>query len=87
MKIKLYAIKDTLVGFMTPYAQHNDAYAKRAFANAVNDIKPNNINVNPEDKQLYYVGEFDEDTGALIPCEKGAQFICSAMEVKKEVIQ
>ena len=85
MKIRLYAIKDTLVGFMSPYAQHNDQYAKRAFENAVNESKPNTINTNPEDKQLFYVGEFDESTGAIIPAEGGAQYICTALELKKEV--
>ena len=83
MKLRLYAIKDTLVGFSAPYAQHNDAYAKRALENAVKDTKPNHINTNPEDKELFYVGTFDEDTGIITG--ETPQFLARASEyVKKE---
>lgn len=79
MKHKIYAIKDTLVGFMTPFCQPNDAFAKRAFKNAVNDTKPNSVNQNPEDKELYLIGEFDEDTGAITPCN--VTFLVRASEL------
>lgn len=83
MKHNIYTIKDVLVGHMSPFVQPNDAYAKRAFANAANDTKPNNVNLNPEDKELYLVGVFDEDTGVITPCQP--TFIARASEfVKKE---
>ncbi len=81
MKLGIYAIKDTLVGFMTPYCQVNDAYAKRAFQNAAQDVKPNNVNTNPEDKELYFIGSFDESTGTIEP--KNPQFLARASEFKK----
>ena len=83
MKHKIYTIKDVLVGHMTPFCQPNDQFAKRAFMNAAQDVKPNNVNINPEDKELYLVGEFDEDTGVITPCEP--KFLARATEyIKKE---
>lgn len=81
MKLGIYAIKDTLVGFMTPFCQANDAYAKRSFQNAAVDSKPNNVNTNPEDKELFYIGSFDDQTGEIIPVSPS--FLARASEYKK----
>ena len=78
MKHNMYVIRDTLVGYMTPFCQPNHAFAKRAFKNAANDSKPNNVNTNPEDKELYFVGEFDESTGVITPVNP--EFIARASE-------
>lgn len=83
MKQSIYTIKDTLVGYMTPFCQPNDNYAKRAFMNAAQDTKPNNVNINPEDKELYLIGEYDDVSGKITPCEP--KFLARASEyVKKE---
>ena len=81
MNQNIYAIKDTMVGFMTPYCQPNDGYAKRAFSNAATDLKPNQINQNPEDKELYFIGEFDEETGIITPANP--KYLARASEFVK----
>ncbi len=65
MKLKIYSIKDTKVGFMQPFYQANQAVAIRAFNNAVNAKDANNINQNPDDMELWELGEFDDQTGEI----------------------
>ena len=65
MKLKIYSIKDTKVGFMQPFYQANQAVAIRAFNNAVNAKEINNINQNADDMELWELGEFDDQTGEI----------------------
>lgn len=65
MKYKIYSIKDTKIGFMNPFISHNDGTALRDFTNGANDQGRNAINTNPEDKELWRIGEFDDQTGAI----------------------
>lgn len=65
MKFKIYSIKDTKVGFMNPFYSHNDGTAVRDFTNAANEPNKNVINTNPEDKELWLLGEFNDQTGEI----------------------
>ena len=65
MKIKIYAIKDTKIGFMNPFLNHNDGTAIREFTNGANEPTKNAINTNPEDKELWALGEYDDQTGVI----------------------
>lgn len=65
MKLKIYSIKDTKIGFMQPFYQANQAVAIRAFNNAVNAKESNNINQNADDMELWELGEFDDQTGEI----------------------
>lgn len=66
MELKIYAIKDTVVGEMQlPFYQHNDGEAIRSITNAVNDKNSNAVKDNFQDKQLYYLGTFNSDTGEI----------------------
>lgn len=65
MKLKIYSIKDTKIGFMNPFYSHNDGTAVRDFTNAANEPNKNVINTNPEDKELWLLGEFDDQTGVI----------------------
>lgn len=80
-KYNIYSIKDVKMGFMTPIYQKNDAVAIRDLSNVVND-KTNKsfISENYEDVELYKLGEFDEETGEIIPEVK---FIIAARDCKK----
>ena len=64
---KLYSIKDTKIGFMAPLVQQNNAVAIRTFKNMRNASQPNAVNTNPEDKELWELGVYDEETGEIKP--------------------
>lgn len=82
MTLKIYAIKDTKVGFMQPFYQANNAVAIRSFTNAVNAEQTNNINQNLDDMELWHLGEFNDDTGEI----KGElTFLCKAVDVKRSL--
>lgn len=80
MRLKIYAIKDTKVAFMTPVYYQNDAVAMRDVKNAVNDPKENIINKNIDDIQLWKLGEFDDQTGEII---SQIEFVANAIELKE----
>lgn len=63
--LKIYSIKDVKAGFMNPIYLQNDEIAIRSIKKAVNDVQPNAVNDFPEDKELWYLGTFDEDTGLI----------------------
>lgn len=65
MKLHAYTIRDTKADtWGIPFFVKNDASAKRAFYNLVNDPQ-STVNRNPEDYLLYKVGTWD-DEGAII---------------------
>lgn len=71
---KLYVIRDTLAGYgiSSPKVidMPTDEYAIRVLRGSVaKGQKPNFLNTNPEDKELWCVGEFDELTGRIKACE------------------
>jgi len=66
--------------FSAPFTSANTLTATRDFAHACAD--PNSqLFKNPEDFQLYLVGEFDDDTGVLTG--KTAQLIANATQFVK----
>lgn len=72
MKQKIFAIRDITANYFNkPFTDHNEGAAMRGFDQAVNDSDPNNmINKYPAHFELYLCGEFDTETGALIPLER-----------------
>lgn len=90
--MKLYSVRDVLAGFgVEPGLPvvingHNDEYMKRVVAGSVaKNQKPNVFNVNPEDKELWCVGSFDQETGVITPCKP--YLVCKAIDFlgKEEV--
>ena len=74
--MKLYTIRDALVGYgvITGISAvinfENDEVALRALKESMfPGQKPNAFNVHPEDKELWCVGEFDQQTGKIIAYE------------------
>lgn len=65
MKIELFSIKDVLVGFSQPFACANEAVALRQFIGSVRAQQPNICNTFPENKELWKIGELDDQTGEL----------------------
>lgn len=79
MKLKIYAVKDVVVGEMAnPFYLNNDDEAKRAFKNAVNG-NSGNISLNYKDMQLFKLGEYDTTTGEIV---SKVEFIENGQNVK-----
>lgn len=68
MKLGVYAMKDNLSGFVTPTFESNDEVAKRNFAYAISH-KDTLLYAQKKDFDLYKIGEYDTETGHLIPLE------------------
>lgn len=77
-----YAIKDNLAeAYMTPVLFDNDNLAIRWFTGVVNSKEQNEIIYNnPEDFELWKLGEFDNQSGTIYP---GVQKLVTAKSVKK----
>lgn len=61
------AMRDEKVGFLAPTVEQNTEVAIRSFAQMCRDAKTV-VNFAPGDFVLYKIGDFDTDTGELIPC-------------------
>lgn len=71
----VYAIRDKLTAFMSPAIDASDASAIRNFARAVN--QPDTLfDFASSDFDLYKIGEYDDQSGALKPIQP-VQFIAS----------
>lgn len=78
MKLNIYAIKDTKVGFYNPWYQHNDESAKRAFGTVMK--QEDLLKETPGDFELWRVGEWDDTTGCISGYLSGPEFVASGME-------
>lgn len=63
MILKCYSIKDELNGYTVPIPMNSDEVAKRYFHDQLKD----NICMRnqPADFSIWYLGEFDTETGAM----------------------
>lgn len=73
---KLYCVRDVKAGFGVTQGvpavidMPNDEYARRVLkGSCAKGQKPNALNIYPEDKELWCIGEFDDLTGRLTPIE------------------
>nr|DAF77343.1 MAG TPA: DNA binding protein [Microviridae sp.] len=74
MKFGVYAVRDLKVGFQSVTIQPNDAVAVRGFESTV--INSDSVLfTHAEDFSLFKLGEFDQDSGRLIPLELPVQLI------------
>ena len=66
MKYNVYCIRDDKTGFLTPTVDTNHFTAARNFANAI--MQGQGVLFTPaDDFRLYCIGEFDTESGQLIP--------------------
>lgn len=67
MKYPVYAIRDVHTGFMPPTVDRNDNSAMRNFVHAARN--PESLfNSHPQDYALFKIGEYETDTGEIVPC-------------------
>lgn len=96
MVIKLFAVFDAKAAFFgQPFSDQQEGSAIRSFADAVNDSSnPANMwNKHPEDFSLFQIGEFDNNSGELIPVIPKSLVTASALRsigatpVSSELVQ
>lgn len=81
---KLYSVFDAKAQYFgAPFSDMEDGSAVRNFADAVNDgSNPNNMwHKHPEDFSLFFLGEFDNSSGELIPVTPKSLVTASALRV------
>lgn len=82
MKTNVYAIKDTKIGFESPFLRVNDDAAKRDFFSAAKFApEPNRFQQTPADYELYRLGSFDTATGIF---ESNVEYLCNLIGIVKE---
>lgn len=64
----VYAVRDFKTGFMAPTVDVNDASAIRNFEHAVCGAEQSLFFSHPEDYALFKIGDYDADSGLLVPC-------------------
>lgn len=68
MKIRLYSIKDRLLGaYLAPFSARADVEAVRQLRASMQDpsMAKSQLVLAPQDYSLHYVGTFDDETGLL----------------------
>lgn len=66
MKLGVYVVRDVKSTFMTPTVDQNDSVAVRNFAHAIM-TSGSVISSHKEDFELYKIGEYDNETGFIVP--------------------
>jgi len=80
MLLKIYSIRDTKGEiYNTPFYQRTHGEAERNFKTVASDSK-STISQFPEDYDLYYLGEYDDQTGKIKSLDK-PQHITKAINV------
>lgn len=88
--LKLYGVRDMKAAGYTfpPIAEATHGAAIRFFRDLVDD-KSGPIGKHPEDYQLMYLGEFDQESGVLTPVDvmvlsQGSDFVAKAPKLVNE---
>jgi len=77
----IYAVKDLAVqAFGTPFFVRAKGEAMRSFQDEVNKTADSAIAAHPEDYELYQLGEYDDQTGTILP--QTPELIARAKDLK-----
>lgn len=85
MRVKLFSIFDTKSRvFLAPFVARSTVDAQRQIAASFKDpqMRETPVGQNPEDFELYTVGDFDDETGVISPVSNG--FVCSLDTLRGE---
>lgn len=75
MIMRMYSVRDSLTGFMTPVLEQNDACAMRNFRMAC-ETSQSLMNYSSSDFSLYHIADFDSNSGSISPVSP-VQLVCS----------
>lgn len=78
MKYPVMSIRDNLVGFLRPIVEPNQAVAIRNFRDSFSGLPEHTR----EDYTLFCIGEFDDQTGEIVPCSP--YVVCHATDFLKD---
>ncbi|UPW41606.1 nonstructural protein [Peromfec virus RodF8_43] len=67
MIMRVYALRDVKVGFLSPTVSDSDAIAIRNLENVLRSPSSSLLDSHPEDFSLYCLGSFDTTSGVLSP--------------------
>lgn len=82
MKNKIYSIYDEKAQmFNTPFFSQNDDMAIRSFQDLASDPQ-STIYLHPEDYKLYELGEFETDSGLIVPLDPPRFIINAQLNLK-----
>lgn len=80
MKYPVFAIRDAVIGYLTPTVEQSDAAAIRNFAHAA--MAPDSLmRSHANDFSLYRIGSYDTESGALFAC--APEFLACAADYKE----
>ena len=85
MKKRIYSLYDRKIqAFMDPMTATHEGTILRSLSYALDDqANQSDIARSPEDFDLYFLGTMDQETGILMPPEKGqSHFIINAKTLK-----
>lgn len=81
MILKAFSIRDSKADvFNTPFFQKTHGEAERSFKQLIQDDK-SMLSKYPEDYDLYFIGEYDDNTGKLVTLDT-PQHLVKAMQLK-----
>lgn len=76
--MQIFAVRDTAVeAFLAPFYMPSKGAAIRAFGDTVNDPQ-SGFNKHPQDFSLYFLGDFDEQTGIIAPASSPEHCVTGA---------
>lgn len=86
---KVFAIRDAKAEiFNLPWIKLTHGEAERDFRTLVNDNKEQSkIAMYPEDYDLYFLGDYDDVTGKMIPLDTPQHVLKAVNAVKQQAIQ
>lgn len=80
--LKIYSIRDNKTSaYLRPQTNNHEVEVKRDLQIVVNNMKDSQVFHYPQDYDLYQLGEFNQETGQIIPFTAPV-FICSAVSLK-----
>lgn len=83
--MKIYCVKDVLASSIClVFSAKDDNLAKRTIEGYICAPVPNQVNTFVNDKQLYCVGEMDDNTMQVTACVP--TFVCNIFEVRDNVL-
>ena len=84
MVLKAFAIHDTKSkAYQMPFFKHTIGEAERDLKTAVNSQTENNLSKYPEDFDLFYIGDYDDQEGKFIPLPT-PQHVVKALSLKAQ---
>lgn len=84
MLLKIFSVRDQKTEiYNQPFYQKTHGEAERSFRQLVNDPK-STINAHPQDFDLYYLGDYDDNSGKMAPCDTPQHVIKAVDCITKE---